>query len=144
MKISHTMLAKLLTYTGALPFIACLILIKIPLINVDTSYIFRTYGAVIIAFLCGIHWAVYIFFSERCAGNLFITSNLFALVAWVSLIAPPGKIYLLLQPLSFLALLVVDIKLYYAKLLPKWFFYLRRNATLMVVTCQFLMMIFSS
>lgn len=75
MKQDSITLAKLLTCSGTLPLVGCVIAMLIPLTTMDVGMIARAYSAVIISFLCGIHWAIYLFFSEKCPHNLLITSN---------------------------------------------------------------------
>jgi hypothetical protein len=131
----NIILAKLLTYSGTLPLIGCAAAMLIPSGAIDAGFLSRTYSAVIISFLCGIHWAVYLFFSEKCPRNLLVTSNVVALIAWLSLITAHHGVCLLLQPFCFLYLLTLDIKLRDCGILPEWFYHLRRNATIIVVLC---------
>jgi len=133
MNNKNQLLAKILTYSGTLPFIGCVIVMLMHFSYVDAGFIARAYGAVIISFLCGIHWAIYLFFSEKRLANLFIISNAITLIAWLSLIILPQNISLLLQSFCFLYLLMLDIKLRDAGILPDWFYILRRNATVIVV-----------
>lgn len=140
MKQSDITLANALTYSGTLPLIGSAILPGFPVTELDAAFIASTYGAIIISFLCGIHWAVYLFFADKCPRNLLITSNIVALLAWGSLLAanyllidPMGT--LLVQALCFLYLLVLDWQLHKAGILADWFIRLRRNATAIVVIC---------
>jgi Protein of unknown function (DUF3429) len=125
--------AKSLTYAGTLPFIACAMGVIIPSAGADGRAIVMNYGAVIISFLCGIHWACYLFFAERCPRNLLLTSNIVALLACLSLLVHANPLALLLQTLCFLYLLVLDYKLCEVGILSPWFYTLRRNATVIVV-----------
>ena len=129
------LLAKTLTYSGTLPLIASAVCIYFPVNDFDSALIARTYGAIIISFLSGIHWAAYLFFAEKCPRNLLITSNVVALLAWASLLATHPPIAITLQALCFLYLLTLDLKLRDAGILPQWFYSLRRNATIIVVLC---------
>lgn len=131
----NTTLAKLLTYSGTLPLIGCAFAMALSLTIIDVEFFARAYSAVIISFLCGIHWAIYLFYSAKCPRNLLISSNIIALLAWLFLIIPPSRISLLLQPLCFLYLLTLDMKLHDAGILPEWFYKLRRNATVVVLFC---------
>ena len=132
---TNRLLANILTYSGTLPLIASAICIYFPLNGFDVALIARTYSAIIISFLCGIHWAVYLFFAEKCPRNLLITSNVVALLAWASLYVANQPIATLLQALCFLYLLTLDLRLRDAGILPQWFYSLRRNATIIVVLC---------
>ncbi len=140
MKKNHITLAKILTYSGTLPLIASVLLTQFPAFGVNSGMIANTYSAIIISFLCGIHWAAYLFFAEKCPHNLLITSNAVALLAWASLLTIHQPITLLLQSLCFLYLLTLDLKLRDAGILQQWFYTLRRNATIIVVLCNAIFM----
>lgn len=135
------MLTKILTYSGTLPLMASVVLAQLSNSGITASLIATTYSAVIISFLSGIHFAVYLFFAEKCPRHLLIISNAVALSAWVSLLAAPPPTVILLQVLCFLYLLTLDIKLLKAGILPEWFFTLRRNATIIVVVCLSFLMV---
>jgi hypothetical protein len=126
-------LAKILTYCGTLPLVGCVLAFAMPQGGINSTLIAQTYSAIIISFLCGIHWAVHLFFCEKCPRNLLITSNIIALTAWLSLLSPTHRIAFLLQIFCFLYLLLIDAKIREAGILPDWFYILRRNATGIVV-----------
>lgn len=128
-------LATMLTYSGTLPLVLAVILYHTPISGLDLALLARTYAAIILSFLCGIHWAVYLFFATQCPRNLLITSNAVALTSWVSLLVASPLAVAALQPLCFLYLLSLDLKLRDAGVLPPWFYALRRNATGIVVVC---------
>lgn len=132
---SHT-LATLLTYSGTLPLIACVITALLQPQMIDTGLLALTYGAIIISFICGIHWAAHLFFPEKCSRNLLITSNVVTLAAWISLLLTlPQSVSLLLQICCFLYLLALDSKLRVVGIIPDWFYLLRRNASTIVILC---------
>jgi hypothetical protein len=145
MKQFDIILANTLTYSGTLPLIGSAIILYFPVAGLDGAFIASTYSAIIISFLCGIHWAAYLFFADRCPRNLLITSNVVALLAWGSLLAANqlaiGQLTInqvgttLLQILCFLYLLALDFQLHKAGIFADWFFRLRRNATIIVVIC---------
>lgn len=128
-------LAQILTYSGTLPLVGAVILTFFPIAGLDAQTIAKTYSAIIISFLCGIHWSVYLFFEDKCPRNLLITSNSVALLAWGSLLLNNSAITLILQIICFVYLLTLDKKLFDVSILPNWFFHLRRNATIIVVLC---------
>ena len=146
MKQLDITVANTLTYSGTLPLIGSVILLyfptmiapALPLAGLDGAVIASTYSAVIISFLCGIHWAAYLFFADRCPRNLLIISNIVALLAWVSLLLANQLAAALLQAACFVFLLGLDVRLRDAGIYPEWFFRLRRNATLIVVICLLL------
>jgi hypothetical protein len=141
-KQPHT-LAKILTYSGTLPLIGSVLLNQIHISGIDAQYLGSTYAAIIISFICGIHWATYCFYPDKCSHNLLITSNVIALLAWTSLLIPQNIISISLQILCFLSLLILDTKLLKAGIWPKWFYNLRLNATIIVIFCLSAMMVFS-
>jgi hypothetical protein len=135
MKQRDITIANTLTYSGTLPLIGSAIILYFPVAGLDGAFIASTYSAVIISFLCGIHWTAYLFFADRCPRNLLIRSNAVALVAWASLLMTNQMTTTLLQVLCFGYLLALDLKLRDAGILEDWFFRLRRNATVIVVLC---------
>ena len=79
--------AQLLTYAGTLPLIIAAVELVVGRLQPgDILWMASTYSAIIISLLAGIHWACYLFFSERCPRNLLLTSNALALLAWFSLL----------------------------------------------------------
>lgn len=126
-------LAKFLTYGGTLPLVGCALALHFYPSLFDARFFAIGYAAVIIGFLSGIHWAIYLFFAEKCPRNLLLTSNATALLSWLSLLGPVSLFSLLLQMLCLLYLLTLDLKLTCAGVLPEWFYILRRNATMIVV-----------
>ena len=134
MNIKKQRIAALLTYAGTLPLvIASLGPIAHIISPGDALHIALTYSAIIVSFLAGIHWACYLFYSEKCPRNLLLTSNAVALLSWLSLLVHQPLWSVLLLMLCFLYLLVLDFKLMRAAILPSWFYSLRRNATVIVV-----------
>jgi hypothetical protein len=128
----HIQLARLLTYAGVLPFAGAGALAFWGQLHL-AERLALSYGAVIASFLAGIHWAVYMQHGERCPRNLFIASNITALLVFASLLLENIKVALLLQVLCFLYLLTLDLKLHLAGLWPEWFYRLRLVATALVV-----------
>jgi hypothetical protein len=131
--ISHQQsYAKYLTYGGTLPLIICALDWHV-YEALNARFFANCYGSVIISFLSGIHWAIYLFFFEKCPRNLLLRSNATALIAWISLLAYPLFLGFFLQILCFLYLLWLDLELERVGVLPQWFYQLRRNATTVVV-----------
>jgi hypothetical protein len=140
-RIRDRRLSMLLTYAGTLPLVIAAAGLIVGRLDPNLVVVVAsTYSAMIVAFLAGIHWACYLFFAERCSYNLLITSNIVALLAWLSLLIPHQQFLLGLQILCFLFVLLLDDKLRRADILPSWFYALRRNATVIVVVSLFIMM----
>lgn len=125
-------LAKRLTYAGTLPLLACIVGIVVTKVTLAFHIIASAYAGVIIAFVCGIHWTVYLFIAEKCPINLLISSNVIALAAWLSLLIRSAHTTYIMQLSCFGVLLLLEYKLVKIAILPEWFWQLRRNATLIV------------
>lgn len=128
-----TQLAQILTYAGTLPLVTCVALSFAPITGFDNHLFASTYSAIIISFLCGMHWAIFLYFAEKCPQNLLATSNVVALLAWGSLLVIHREFTYIFQALCFVFLFMLDFKLNDAGVLPEWFYPLRRNATIIVV-----------
>ena len=125
--------AKLLTYSGLIPFLCLGMAVVIHVQGFDYRLALYAYSAVIISFLSGIHWAAFLFFSENCSRNLFMYSNVIALLGWLSVFPLTPYLNFGIQIMSFVGLLILDWGLFRNNIIPKWFFQLRRNATIIVV-----------
>ncbi len=128
------MLAQVLTYAGTLPFLCAAAAVRfMPEFGDEIVRVMMAYGAIILSFLAGIHWAAYLFYAQDCPRNLFITSNVVALLAWAGLLVPAQPLVVLLYVLCFLYVLILDYKLWVRQVYPTWFYVLRRNATAIVL-----------
>lgn len=125
-------LAQLLTYLGTLPVLIALALKFYNPLEIDGIVISKFYAAIIVSFISGIHWGIYLLSTKEVKINLFITSNIIALIAWGSLIYQDVFSMIILQIICFLLLLYIDTKLYRKNFLQKWFYELRVNATLII------------
>jgi Protein of unknown function (DUF3429) len=102
MQNTSAAITRPLAFAGALPFVACALLLwaghtSLPVLG-SVSNIAASYGLLILAFMAGVQWG------QRLGGietslNLFLISNAVALAAWFA--------YLLLQPKLFFASLAV-------------------------------------
>ena len=138
MNKKNILVAQILTYTGIVPFIFFGIAVALHAGGLDYSLALFTYGAVIISFLCGIHWAVFLFFSENCLRNLLFHSNAISLLGWLSVLPAMSYLTFALQIVCFLSLLILDRELYRNKVIPLWFFHLRLKATIVVALLLFI------
>jgi hypothetical protein len=125
-------LAQFLTYGGLIPFLGS---IAIPFIYPDFlglnyDHIILTYGAVIASFIAGIHWGIYLF--KETPINLFIHSNIAALLAWFAVLADiPGSPGILL--ICFFYLLFIDKQLSNAGIIEDWYMRMRLIASVIVI-----------
>ncbi|HAT7071400.1 TPA: DUF3429 family protein [Legionella pneumophila] len=132
MNEKNILTARVLTYAGIIPFLLLGIAVVLDSSRLDYSVALFAYGAVIISFLCGIHWGVFLFFSQNCSRNLLFQSNAISLLGWLSVLPAMSYLTFTLQILCFLYLLILDLELYRNKVIPLWFFHLRLKATIVV------------
>lgn len=127
-------LARALTYAGILPFLACAVVAwftdEAVFLTVSISAVILAYATVIASFIAGIHWGIFLF--KDTPMNLFIHSNVIALLAWLSLLVPTilGTLLLIF---CFAYLLLIDRKNYNAGAIEAWFFKLRIHASTAVI-----------
>jgi len=126
-------IACTLTYAGILPFLLLGLAVILKIRGHDYDLALRAYGAVIISFLCGIHWAIHLLFSDQCPRNLLIYSNAVTLVAYGSLFFGFHSLGLIIEAFCLAFLLKLDDELRERRLIPVWYYGLRPNATLAVV-----------
>lgn len=135
MNPNPTPTARILTLSGILPFAAGAAGQWLAPDSAPWPAWTLAYGAVIAAFIAGIHWAVHLLFAARAPLNLLVSSNVLALAAWLALLLPAGPLPFLLLVAVFAALLAVDRALHRAGLIPAWFYRLRIQASSAVVLC---------
>jgi hypothetical protein len=136
--ISKTKLVKRLTYAGTLPLLFCTFAVLVPVRGIDAMRVALCYGAIIVSFLCGVQWAVFLLLGDRCRRNLLLYSNAIALAAWLALLITPRCLAFCMLGLCFLALLKLDLELSANGVYPAWYARLRINATIIVMLNLFL------
>lgn len=122
-----------MTYAGALPFIACALMLYSGINHVSllgpVNEIVAVYALVIISFIAGVHLGTYLFYNTKTPKPLFIISNIVAAIAWMSLLfASPGNATLILVG-AFIYLLGVDFLLKQERFISPTYF-----ATRFIVT----------
>ena len=130
--MKKALLAQCLTYAGVLPFLGAAIMpaVKSNFLGLNYDSVILTYGAVIASFVAGIHWGIYLF--KDAPLNLFIHSNVVALLAWCAVMfAHPANTVILL--ICFLYLIVIDRQLWKAGVIEKWYLRTRLIATTLVL-----------
>ena len=124
-------LATALTYAGILPPWLALGLRQVASVYwLDLAAL--TYGVVIASFICGMHWATFMYRTAPAAGYLLATSNVGALLAWALVLVSIWS-----MPVGFVGvvgvlalLLAIDRQLLAAGAIDRWFWTLLRNATI--------------
>jgi hypothetical protein len=125
--------ATLLTYVGILPFWLSALAMGIGWEEDRAFWAFRAYGAVIVSFIGGLHWAIAMKEARYPTRGLLATSNGIALVAWCSLLLDSRLCGLALLALALLCLLWVDARLHARGQIDDWLMRLRWRATLLVL-----------
>lgn len=125
-----------LTYAGALPFLACAFLpyaglAELPKIGM-LYYVAQVYGLVILSFMAGVHWGTYLYNQESAPQNLFITSNIVTVVAWLVFLLGNPVWTLLVLMAGFLYLLLLDYQLHRHKMISDHYLDTRRNVSALV------------
>ena len=121
---------------GAIPFVAAAFAV---LFGVDTAgpvqsviAALLSYGLVIVSFVAGSHWGIYLQNDASAPVNLFITGNVLVLVPWLAFVLGSINSTLLALIMAFAFLLVIDWRLLTSGLIDKAYFRLRAIATLFV------------
>jgi ATP/ADP translocase len=107
-------LTRPLAFAGALPFVACALLLwaghtSLPVLG-SVSNIAASYGLLILAFMAGVHWG------QRLGGletslNLFLISNAVALAGWFAFLLLSPKMYFASLAVLFAVVLMIDRRL---------------------------------
>ncbi|MFK8028174.1 MAG: DUF3429 domain-containing protein [Gammaproteobacteria bacterium] len=102
----------LASYAGALPFIACAMMLYAGINNVGSlgsvHEITSVYALIIISFIAGVHLGTYLFYSTKTPKSLFIISNIIAIAAWMTLLFASQANAILILVGAFIYLLGVD------------------------------------
>ena len=100
-------------YGGCIPFIllAILLVFEVNLLPCfgETTQVLQAYGLVIASFMAGIHWGQYISGVNDFSIYLPITSNIIALLVWVSFLLMPIEWNLITLIFVFTLLLLIDL-----------------------------------
>ena len=133
MQKQSIVVACVLTAAGVLPFFLLELAAVLHLHGFDVQRAFFAYAAVIIAFICGMHWGVCFFFSEKKLPQLLLHSNAITLLGWAACCLRSVTWGLIIQSGCFIYLLGLDVLLHRGGVLPTWFFKLRVMVTAVVV-----------
>jgi len=127
---------KYLAFAGTLPFIVSTVIILSPL--ADTEWItwsnlaLHSYGLVIVTFMCGIHWGLYLTNHQQCPINLLIISNTITLICWFAYLSQHATLILASQLCAFLILVTLDAYLHKRDILHRDYYETRRSVTAVV------------
>jgi len=138
--IKHHILTipKLLGYFGLLPFIVPTVFLFFDHSHLDMwRHFLLSYGAVILSFVGALHWSFAMLLHELPINKQrwsFLWSVVPSLVAWISLSIPKFYGFILLA-VFFAIALARDKQLFDNAELPSWYMPLRRNLTVVAMTC---------
>lgn len=128
---------KYLAYAGTIPFILPTLIIMNSDVHAQwmtgPDLTLHSYGLVIVAFMCGTHWGLYLTQHPQCPINLLVSSNILTLTCWFAYLSQHTALILTSQLCTFLILLVLDTRLYKRRILHKNYYEMRRNVTAIVV-----------
>ena len=132
-------ITRLLASLGAIPFIACAVL---PLAGVTelpylgaTATIAAAYGLTIASFMAGVHWGTALNTTAGLPVNLYITSNVVAVAAWLSFLLVSLSLTLVVLSILFAYLLHIDYRLRCAGLIDQAYWNTRLSITGTVIVC---------
>lgn len=141
MHTNHTRnqrLAKALTYSGLLPFLYFPVYLFFTGNNVifgfDVEALLVAYSAVIVSFIAGIHWGIFLF--KKGSLNLFLCSNIIALLACLSIFSI-FFLNLIILILCLFFLILIDSSLFNQQLLDPWFYKLRLQVSTLALLSLF-------
>jgi len=100
-----------------------------------------SYGLAILCFLCGAHWATYLYKRDETPFNLFVISNIVVVVIWLTyLLTGQSQLTLASQVLAFAFLLDIDRRLVRVGLVSAHYFRIRLQATIIAVISLLIVM----
>ena len=127
-----------LTYAGALPFIICAFFLVfdirfIPLLGA-TEQVLSVYALIIATFIAGNHWGQHLDMKNKWQYHLPILSNVIVITLWFGFLVLPFRALLAIFVLVFVALLVIDQRLFRHNLITYRYFRMRCLATAIVIS----------
>ena len=128
---------KILAWLGLIPFIVFsftyFFISANGLLKPQFLHYFTVYGAIILTFLSGIHWGVQLKNEIKLKINLYILSNVIALLAFLILAIRLELLQLIFLLFGFSAILLVDLSLYLKGCYTKSYISLRVSITVSVL-----------
>lgn len=120
----------ILTCLGFVPFVAatCALVVDITLFGFNGTHIFITYAAIILSFLAGSTWGL--FLVEQASTRKLVLTNVIALIAWWSLFAEATLLTFGLLAVSFWLINQMEQD---TSNVPDGYLRLRRVATWLIV-----------
>ncbi|MCG3880156.1 DUF3429 domain-containing protein [Psychrobacter sp. Ps6] len=128
-----------LTFAGAIPFVACALLLVIGIIDIPylgaVADILSAYGLVIASFMAGSQWGNHLSLADddKWAVRLPLVSNVIAIVLWLGFLMLPVVGFIWLLVIGFASMLMIDYGLNRARIITPDYFKVRTYVTAIVV-----------
>lgn len=135
--MTRAALFKPLAYAGALPFVACAVLVNagiwsLPYLGAP-DYVAAAYALAIISFLAGTHWSLFLLHEDRIAPHLLASSNIITVIAWTGFLFFAAEETLILAVGAFAGLLYFDYRIAASGVTSGGYLATRRNVTAIVI-----------
>ncbi|MGA0934762.1 MAG: DUF3429 domain-containing protein [Pseudohongiellaceae bacterium] len=131
-------LSHQLVIAGVLPFVAGTLLLLAGIRSLpglgDTENVIASYALVISVFLTGIHWGQHLSRGNMPI-NLFITSNVIAVLIWISWLILPVFAFLFFVVAVLVIMLIIDRRLFRDSIITRTYVVTRTVITGIVMTC---------
>ena len=130
-------LPYILIFLGSIPFVFFSFLRIISLeefFYFDINYILSIYSLLIISFICGSHWGLFLT-NNTLKINLFFLSNLLTISSFFGILFLKMNYFFLLQILILIILLLIDFYIYRQNITQLKYIYSRVIITILVVLC---------
>lgn len=128
-----------LTFAGAIPFVACALLLVIGIIDIPylgaVADILSAYGLVIASFMAGSQWGNHLSLADddKWAVRLPLVSNVIAIVLWLGFLMLPVVGFIWLLVIGFASMLMIDYGLNRARIITPDYFKVRTYVTAIVI-----------
>ena len=127
-----------LTYAGAIPFIFCAVCLyiniqELPILG-SVERILSIYGLVIASFLAGSHWGQHLHINKN-QWNIFlpVLSNVITVLLWLGFIGLSFKMQMAMFIAAFIALLIIDYRLFRINIINHHYFQTRFFVSITVI-----------
>lgn len=128
-----------LTFAGAIPFIACALLLvigtsDIPILGA-TADVLSAYGLVIASFMAGSQWGNHLSLADddKWAVRLPLVSNVIAIALWLGFLMLPVVGFIWLLVIGFASMWMIDYGLNRARIITQDYFKVRTYVTAIVI-----------
>jgi len=114
---------------GVVPLITLEIAVALHLSDVHLRLAFISYAAIIISFICGIHWAICLFFPNLNLPGLLLQSNVITHLGWLAILLDQHQLSIAVLCFCFIYMIGIDVYFYRKGIPPRWFLDLRMVAS---------------